>query len=88
MQFAVINFGRLQNPSLHRILQFIAPVPGLDQPRYTSEPIRDNVRLMIKTRHKHSMLLIVLMGMAVTLFSLNFLGDGLRDALDPQTRKM
>ena len=25
--------------------------------------------------------------MAVTLFSLNFLGDGLRDALDPQTRK-
>jgi oligopeptide transport system permease protein len=26
--------------------------------------------------------------MAVTLFSLNFLGDGLRDALDPQTRKM
>ena len=26
--------------------------------------------------------------MAITLFSLNFLGDGLRDALDPQTRKM
>ena len=26
--------------------------------------------------------------MAVTLFSLNFLGDGLRDALDPQMRKM
>ncbi len=26
--------------------------------------------------------------MALTLFSLNFLGDGLRDALDPQTRKM
>jgi oligopeptide transport system permease protein len=25
--------------------------------------------------------------MAVTLFSLNFLGDGLRDALDPQTRR-
>jgi oligopeptide transport system permease protein len=25
--------------------------------------------------------------LAVTLFSLNFLGDGLRDALDPQTRK-
>jgi oligopeptide transport system permease protein len=25
--------------------------------------------------------------MAVTLFSLNFLGDGIRDALDPQTRK-
>lgn len=25
--------------------------------------------------------------MAVTLFSLNFVGDGLRDALDPQTRK-
>ncbi len=25
--------------------------------------------------------------MALTLFSLNFLGDGLRDALDPQTRK-
>ncbi len=25
--------------------------------------------------------------MAVTLFSLNFLGDGLRDALDPQLRK-
>lgn len=25
--------------------------------------------------------------MAITLFSLNFLGDGLRDALDPQTRK-
>ena len=25
--------------------------------------------------------------MAVTLFSLNFLGDGLRDALDPQMRK-
>ena len=24
--------------------------------------------------------------MALTLFSLNFLGDGLRDALDPQTR--
>jgi len=41
-------------------------VPGLDQPRYTSEPIRDNVRLMIKTRHKHSMLFIVLMGMALT----------------------
>ena len=27
------------------------------------------------------------MTMALTLFSLNFLGDGLRDALDPQTRK-
>ena len=26
--------------------------------------------------------------MAITLFSLNFLGDGLRDALDPQTRKV
>jgi oligopeptide transport system permease protein len=26
--------------------------------------------------------------MALTLFSLNFVGDGLRDALDPQTRKM
>jgi oligopeptide transport system permease protein len=26
--------------------------------------------------------------MAVTLFSLNFLGDGLRDALDPQMRKV
>jgi len=26
--------------------------------------------------------------MAVTLFSLNFLGDGLRDALDPQMRKL
>jgi oligopeptide transport system permease protein len=26
--------------------------------------------------------------MALTLFSLNFLGDGLRDALDPQTRKL
>ena len=26
--------------------------------------------------------------MAITLFSLNFLGDGLRDALDPQMRKM
>ena len=26
--------------------------------------------------------------MAATLFSLNFMGDGLRDALDPQTRKM
>jgi oligopeptide transport system permease protein len=26
--------------------------------------------------------------MALTLFSFNFLGDGLRDALDPQTRKM
>lgn len=26
--------------------------------------------------------------MAATLFSLNFLGDGLRDALDPQMRKM
>jgi oligopeptide transport system permease protein len=26
--------------------------------------------------------------MALTLFSLNFLGDGLRDALDPQTRKI
>jgi oligopeptide transport system permease protein len=25
--------------------------------------------------------------MALTLFSLNFLGDGLRDALDPQMRK-
>ena len=25
--------------------------------------------------------------MALTLFSLNFLGDGLRDALDPQLRK-
>jgi oligopeptide transport system permease protein len=25
--------------------------------------------------------------MALTLFSLNFLGDGLRDALDPQTRR-
>jgi oligopeptide transport system permease protein len=25
--------------------------------------------------------------MAVTLFSLNFVGDGLRDALDPQMRK-
>jgi len=25
--------------------------------------------------------------MALTLFSLNFLGDGLRDAIDPQTRK-
>lgn len=25
--------------------------------------------------------------MAITLFSLNFLGDGIRDALDPQTRK-
>ena len=25
--------------------------------------------------------------MALTLFSLNFLGDGLRDALDPQSRK-
>jgi oligopeptide transport system permease protein len=27
------------------------------------------------------------MTMAITLFSLNFLGDGLRDALDPQMRK-
>ena len=26
--------------------------------------------------------------MAVTIFALNFLGDGLRDALDPQTRKV
>jgi oligopeptide transport system permease protein len=26
--------------------------------------------------------------MSVTIFSLNFLGDGLRDALDPQTRQM
>jgi oligopeptide transport system permease protein len=26
--------------------------------------------------------------MALTLFSLNFLGDGLRDALDPQTRRI
>jgi oligopeptide transport system permease protein len=26
--------------------------------------------------------------MALTLFSLNFLGDGLRDALDPQMRKI
>ncbi|HET9531224.1 MAG TPA: ABC transporter permease, partial [Blastocatellia bacterium] len=26
--------------------------------------------------------------MALTLFSLNFLGDGLRDALDPQSRKL
>ena len=26
--------------------------------------------------------------MALTLFSLNFLGDGLRDALDPQTRQI
>jgi len=25
--------------------------------------------------------------MAVTIFALNFFGDGLRDALDPQTRK-
>jgi oligopeptide transport system permease protein len=25
--------------------------------------------------------------MSVTIFSLNFLGDGLRDALDPQMRK-
>jgi len=25
--------------------------------------------------------------MVITLFSLNFFGDGLRDALDPQTRK-
>jgi ABC-type dipeptide/oligopeptide/nickel transport system permease subunit len=25
--------------------------------------------------------------MALTLVSLNFLGDGLRDALDPQTRR-
>jgi ABC-type dipeptide/oligopeptide/nickel transport system permease subunit len=25
--------------------------------------------------------------MALTLFSLNLLGDGLRDALDPETRK-
>jgi oligopeptide transport system permease protein len=25
--------------------------------------------------------------MALTLFSLNFLGDGLRDAFDPQMRK-
>jgi oligopeptide transport system permease protein len=25
--------------------------------------------------------------MALTLFSLNFIGDGLRDALDPQTKK-
>ena len=25
--------------------------------------------------------------MAITLFSLNFLGDGLRDALDPQTSR-
>jgi len=26
--------------------------------------------------------------MALTLLSLNFLGDGLRDALDPQMRKV
>jgi ABC-type dipeptide/oligopeptide/nickel transport system permease subunit len=26
--------------------------------------------------------------MALALFSLNFLGDGLRDALDPQMRKV
>jgi oligopeptide transport system permease protein len=26
------------------------------------------------------------MFLALTLFSLNFLGDGLRDALDPKTR--
>jgi oligopeptide transport system permease protein len=25
--------------------------------------------------------------MALTLFSLNFIGDGLRDALDPQTKR-
>jgi oligopeptide transport system permease protein len=25
--------------------------------------------------------------MALALFSLNFIGDGIRDALDPQTRK-
>lgn len=25
--------------------------------------------------------------MGITLFSLNFIGDGLRDALDPQMRK-
>jgi len=25
--------------------------------------------------------------MALTILSLNFLGDGLRDALDPQTRR-
>jgi oligopeptide transport system permease protein len=35
-------------------------------------------------------LLIIAPGvmMALTLFSLNFLGDGLRDALDPQSRKI
>jgi oligopeptide transport system permease protein len=35
-------------------------------------------------------LLIIAPGvmMALTLFSLNFLGDGLRDALDPQSRKL
>jgi ABC-type dipeptide/oligopeptide/nickel transport system permease subunit len=25
--------------------------------------------------------------MAITLFSMNFIGDGVRDALDPQMRK-
>jgi oligopeptide transport system permease protein len=37
----------------------------------------------------HPLLLIVPAAlMALTLFSLNFLGDGLRDALDPQMRKV
>jgi oligopeptide transport system permease protein len=37
----------------------------------------------------HPLLIIVPgMMMALTLFSLNFLGDGLRDALDPQSRKI
>ena len=31
--------------------------------------------------------MLIVITMALTLFSLNFLGDGLRDALDPQMRK-
>ncbi|RMG15130.1 MAG: ABC transporter permease [Planctomycetota bacterium] len=48
--------------------------------------VNDGVRALSSDGGNSWVLLVPSLAMAVTLFSLNFLGDGLRDALDPQQR--
>jgi ABC-type dipeptide/oligopeptide/nickel transport system permease subunit len=49
--------------------------------------VSDGVQVVNPLQTDYDLLLWPSLFLAVTLLSLNFVGDGLRDALDPRTRR-
>ena len=73
--------------------QMVRPVIASDTVRYAGEPLDSWGALVEYGRNalggdgqRWWLLVCPAAAMSLTLFSMNFLGDGLRDALDPQQR--